>query len=65
MAVESVAGFIPLPPGVPVGVVVQSYAGSMSLSLNAERYAIPDPDKFLKWVVEEYQALRHVAANLQ
>mmetsp|Transcript_27793 Transcript_27793/g.62309 ORF Transcript_27793/g.62309 Transcript_27793/m.62309 type:complete len:631 (-) Transcript_27793:61-1953(-) len=65
MPVESVAGFIPLPPGVPVGVVVQSYAGSMSLSLTAERYAIPDPDKFLQWVVEEYQALRHAAANLQ
>ena len=64
MPVESVAGFIPLPPGVPVGVVVQSYAGSMSLSLTAERYAIPDGDKFLQWIVEEYQAIRDVAANL-
>ncbi len=62
MAVESAAGFVPLPPGIPIGVVVQSYAGVMSLSVTAEKWAVPDADKFLRWVLDEYQRL-HVAAS--
>ena len=57
MAVEGVAGFLPLPPGIPIGVAVQSYAGNMQLSLTAEKYAVPDADLFLGWMVEEYQRL--------
>ncbi|KAL3808656.1 hypothetical protein ACHAXA_001228 [Cyclostephanos tholiformis] len=57
MAVESAAGFIPLPPGIPIGVVVQSYNGTVSLSLTAESWAVPDADKFLGWVLDEYRRL--------
>ena len=55
MAVESAAGFIPLPPGIPIGVVVQSYNGTVSLSVTAERCAVPDADKFLGWVLDDYR----------
>ncbi|KAL7531999.1 hypothetical protein ACHAWF_003983 [Thalassiosira exigua] len=65
MAVESSAGFLPLPPGIPVGVVVQSYAGAISLSVAAEKFAVPDADKFLRWVLDEYQRLREEASELE
>lgn len=64
MAVESAAGFLPLPPGIPIGIVVQSYAGVMSLSIAAEKWAVPDADKFLRWTVDEYQRLRDEAMKL-
>lgn len=57
-AVESSAGFLPLPPGVPIGIVVNSYAGAVSLSVVAERYAVPDADLFMSWILEEYCKLR-------
>lgn len=56
-AIESVAGFLPLPPGIPIGCGIQSYAGTVSLSVTAEPWAVPDPDVFLGWVLEEYQRL--------
>ena len=55
--VESSAGFLPLPPGIPVGVVVMSYAGTVSLSVTAERWAVPDGDQFMMWILEEYRRL--------
>jgi hypothetical protein len=55
--VESIYGFVPLPPGIPVGVVVSSYAGSMALTVTAEPYAVPDADRFMSWVLEEYVSL--------
>jgi hypothetical protein len=59
---ESAAGFLPLPPGIPIGVVVQSYAGAVSRTVNAEKWAVPDADKFLGWVLEECGRL-HVEAS--
>jgi diacylglycerol O-acyltransferase len=56
--VESIAGFLPLPPGVPVGVVIKSYAGTVSLSVTAQPWAVPDADQFLVWMLEEYQRLK-------
>jgi hypothetical protein len=50
---ESIYGFVPLPLGIPVGVVVRSYAGSMALTVTAEAYAVPDTDRFMSWVLEE------------
>jgi hypothetical protein len=44
-------------------VVVQSYAGEMSLSVTAEKWAVPDPDSFLIWVMEEYERLRKASVN--
>jgi diacylglycerol O-acyltransferase len=65
MEVESAHGFLPLPPGIPIGVVVQSYAGVMSLSVTAEKWAVPDPDKFLRWCLDEYSRLFETAAKLE
>eukprot|EP00986_Skeletonema_menzelii_P008835 scaffold3843_cov145-Skeletonema_menzelii.AAC.4 len=65
MEVESAHGFLPLPPGIPIGVVVQSYAGVMSLSVTAEKWAVPDPDKFLRWCLDEYSRLLETAAKLE
>jgi len=55
--VVSMAGFLPLPPGIPIGVVVQSYNGMVSLTVTANRKAVPDADKFLTWMLEEYQRM--------
>jgi hypothetical protein len=55
--VESAYGFVPLPPGLPVGVVVASYDGKMYLSVTAEPWAVPDGDEFLRMVLEEYMSL--------
>jgi hypothetical protein len=55
--VESIAGFLPLPPGIPIGVVVTSYAGTLSLTVTAQPWAVPNADQFLVWVLEEYQRL--------
>lgn len=55
--IQSMAGFLPLPPGIPVGVVVMSYAGVVSLTVTAQPWAVPDADQFLLWMLEEYQRL--------
>ena len=55
--VESITGFVPLPPGIPVGVVVMSYAGRINCALSAEPWAIPDGDQFMLWILEEYLQL--------
>jgi len=55
--ITSIHGFVPLPPGIPIGIVVSSYAGNVKLSLSAEPWAVPDGDRFLVYVLEEYQSL--------
>jgi hypothetical protein len=55
--VESLYGFVPLPPGVPIGVTVMSYAGNLNCTVAAEPWAVPDGDQFLVWVLEEYLLL--------
>ena len=62
--VESIYGFIPIPPGVPIGVVVQSYNGRMTISLTAESWAVPDGDQFMAWVLEEYASLVEEARQI-
>jgi hypothetical protein len=62
--VTSIYGFVPLPPGIPVGVVVSSYAGSMGLTVTAEPYAVPDADRFMSWVLEEYLSLLNKAKQV-
>ena len=56
-SVVSMAGFLPLPPGIPIGVSILSYNGQVSLSVTAEPWAVPDSDLLLKWTLEEYQRL--------
>jgi diacylglycerol O-acyltransferase / wax synthase len=55
--IQTTLGFLPLPPGIPIGVAVSSYAGNVTLSVAAEPWAVPDADLFLLWVVEEYESL--------
>jgi diacylglycerol O-acyltransferase len=61
--VEANLGFLPLPPGVPIGVVVMSYDQKITLTVMAEPWAVPDADRFLSWVVEEYQELLEQSQN--
>mmetsp|Transcript_46814 Transcript_46814/g.114146 ORF Transcript_46814/g.114146 Transcript_46814/m.114146 type:complete len:807 (-) Transcript_46814:966-3386(-) len=56
--VQSFLGFLPLPPGIPVGMVVGSYNGEVQLAVSAEQYAVPDADRFLNWVIDEYKILK-------
>lgn len=63
--VESFHGFVPLPPGVPIGVVVGSYDGNVTLTLTAEPWAVPDGDRFLAWVLDEYLNLLQEASKAE
>jgi len=56
-SVESFLGFVPLPPGLPMGIVLGSYAGHITMTLSACPWAVPDGDQFLSWVLEEYLEL--------
>jgi len=59
--VRAFVGFLPLPAGVPVGLVVSSYGKQITLAVTAEEYAVPNADKFLGWVREEYELLKQGA----
>lgn len=59
--VESIMGFVPLPPGIPIGIVVSSYAGQTSLTVSAQPWAVPDADQFVVWMLEEYLHLAKAA----
>jgi len=59
--VHAVLGFLPLPAGVPVGLVVKSYNNEISLTVTAEEYAVPDAEQFLGWCKEEYEFLKQRA----
>jgi WS/DGAT C-terminal domain len=54
-------GFVPLPPGIPIGIVCMSYNGSMNCTITAQKWAVPDADQFLVWILEEYINLVHIA----
>ncbi len=56
--VQFLCAFLPLPPGIPIGVVISSYAGMISFGLNADKRAVPDPKKFANWMLEEYERIK-------
>lgn len=56
--VEFLSAFLPLPPGIPIGIVLQSYAGDISFTLDADQRAVPDAEKFADWILEEYSKLK-------
>lgn len=56
--VHTTIGFLPLPPGIPLGVVVSSYNQQVSMTITAEPWAVPDADRFLCWVQEEFEVLK-------
>jgi hypothetical protein len=64
MTLDSAARFLPLPLGIPIGMVVQSYSGAVLLTVNAKKWAVLDADKFLGWVLEEYGRLHKEASKL-
>ena len=55
---EFLCAFLPLPPGIPIGCVVQSYGGEMSFSIDADKRAVPDAGLFADWMLEEYERLK-------
>ena len=64
--IHSMVGFLPLPPGIPIGVVVQSYNGMISLSVTSScEEIIPDVDRFLRLVLMEYGKLFGMARERQ
>ena len=56
--VAALGAFLPLPPAIPIGIVVSSYSDKMSFTVDADRRAVPDADRFAEWVVEEYRNLK-------
>ena len=50
--------FLPLPPGIPIGIVLQSYDGSVSFSITADKRAVPDAEKFADWMLDEYENIK-------
>jgi len=54
-------GFLPLPAGVPVGLTVTSYDKRINLTVTAEEWAVPDAERFLGWVRDEYELLKQRA----
>jgi hypothetical protein len=56
--VKFICAFLPLPPGVPIGCVISSYAGGMSFGLNCDGRVVPNPELFSAWMLEEYTRIR-------
>jgi len=56
--VAFLSAFLPLPPGIPIGVVVQTYDGEVSFTVDADRRAVPDAEKFAGWVMEEFERMK-------
>ncbi len=50
--------FLPLPPGIPIGIVLQSYDGKVSFSINADKRAVPNAEQFAEWMLDEYTYLQ-------
>mmetsp|Transcript_10472 Transcript_10472/g.14671 ORF Transcript_10472/g.14671 Transcript_10472/m.14671 type:complete len:642 (-) Transcript_10472:250-2175(-) len=59
--VAFLSAFLPLPPGIPIGVCVQTYAGEVSFTIDADRRAVPDAEKFADWIMEEFNKMREAA----
>mmetsp|Transcript_3183 Transcript_3183/g.4829 ORF Transcript_3183/g.4829 Transcript_3183/m.4829 type:complete len:224 (+) Transcript_3183:178-849(+) len=43
--------------GIPIGVVVQSYDGNISLGINADMRVVPDAEKFADWMLAEFEII--------
>jgi hypothetical protein len=63
--VEMICAFLPLPKGIPVGIVVTSYNGRIIMSVDADASVVPDADTFLQWMVDEYQTIKSEAVQGQ
>ena len=63
--IEMICAFLPLPTGIPIGIVVTSYNGRIIMSVDADASVVPDADAFLQWMVEEYEAIKSEASRGQ
>ena len=61
--VEMICAFLPLPAGIPIGIVVTSYNGRIIMSVDADANVVPDADQFLQWMVEEYETIKSEASR--
>jgi len=61
--VEMICAFLPLPTGIPIGIVVTSYNGRIIMSVDADASVVPDADEFLHWMVEEYETIKSEASQ--
>ncbi len=62
--VAFLCAFLPLPPGIPIGIVVQSYNGHISFSINADKRAVPDATVFADWMMDEYQRIKQTEGKM-
>ena len=58
-----ICAFLPLPTGIPIGIVVTSYTGRIIMSVDADANVVPDADQFLQWMVEEYETIKSEASH--
>eukprot|EP00567_Pseudictyota_dubia_P016914 CAMPEP_0197459574 /NCGR_PEP_ID=MMETSP1175-20131217/51760_1 /TAXON_ID=1003142 /ORGANISM="Triceratium dubium, Strain CCMP147" /LENGTH=595 /DNA_ID=CAMNT_0042994489 /DNA_START=141 /DNA_END=1928 /DNA_ORIENTATION=+ len=58
---EYLCAFLPLPPGIPIGVVVSSYDGEIGFTVDADKRAVPDADRFGEWMIDEFKRLEQEA----
>lgn len=63
--VEMVCAFLPLPTGIPIGIVITSYNGRIIMSVDANANVVPDADSFLQWMVEEYETIKSEATGAE
>lgn len=62
--VAFLCAFLPLPPGIPIGIVIQSYDDKVTFSINADNRAVPDANAFAKWMLEEYHRIEKQGKKL-
>ncbi len=55
--IKMLCAFLPIPPKVPIGVLATSYDGKIILSVETEQ-VIPDAERFLDFMLEEYEAIK-------
>ncbi|KAL7541701.1 hypothetical protein ACHAXR_011146 [Thalassiosira sp. AJA248-18] len=56
--IKMLCAFLPLPPKVPIGILATSYDGKLILSVEADPRVVPDADRFLDYMLEEYEAIK-------
>ena len=56
--IEIICAFLPLPPQIPIGVLVTSYDGKIVVSVEADEQVVPDADRFLDYILEEYEVIK-------
>lgn len=55
--IKQIVGFVPPPPGVPLGIVISSYAGKLQLSVAADQNVVGDAQPLLRAIEAHLQEL--------